>query len=122
MRKLIRITVTGLLLYYNRDLEYVANVLQATREMGKSATSLVSVLLTMEAVTHWLAVWTTLVSKIKSTFQTEEFYKTLYQLYILWHVLSFVIFNPFTILHGVGDRHKAFKRFVSTSTTVKRLY
>jgi hypothetical protein len=80
MRTLILVTVIGLLhYYYCRDLVCVASVLQATKEMGKFAPSLVSALLTMGDVTHWLAVWTTLVSKIKSSVQEEQFYKTLCQ-------------------------------------------
>ena len=52
----------------------VANVLLAIREMGKFVLSLVSVQLTMGAVTRWHAAWITLVSMAKSS-QAEQFHK-----------------------------------------------
>lgn len=76
MGTLIYVIITVLLLYYYcRDLACVAIVPQATREMGKSAPSLASVLLTMGAVIHLLTVWTTLVSKIKFFSKWNSFTK-----------------------------------------------
>jgi hypothetical protein len=60
--------------------------------MGKSVLSLVSVQLTMGAVTHWHAAWITLVSTTKSV-QAEQFHKVLCQLHILKHLNGFVILN-----------------------------